>query len=277
VSAAKKKTIFPASRELFRLVRAVADSREIREEMSDVDIGRLVGFESSRTSRWKHGQISVADAARLVALSQSLDLDLTVLTHVAAGYLSADEALELLFDENKLVRFLGEQIVLPLDQQVVSLTGGEGVTCRVTRRRAGQYRRQAKRIGGAAPQEETDAPVVLLADDDRSTIDVFENLTGPETGVVGAVARSAPEALLKAGRLAPQLVIFDLFLGQADGFGALKSLAVDEATREAEVFATSLSVTPEVVRNALGCGALDVIQRPLRARVLARLIGRLRR
>ena len=97
-------TIFPASRELFNLVRAVADRGG--EHMTDVDIGRVVGFESPRTSRWKYGKIAVDDAARLLALSQFFEIDLTLLANVAASYVSAADALDILGSERKLIRFL---------------------------------------------------------------------------------------------------------------------------------------------------------------------------
>ncbi len=244
--------------------------------MSDVDIGRVVGFESPRTSRWKHGQIAVVDSARLLALSQSFDIDICVLSHVAAGYLSTGDALKILSDEDKLCRFLGEQMVLSADQQAFSLTSGDTVY-RISRRSAGHYHRRAKRIGKGVRGTAEDDVVALLADDEKSTIEAFENLTGSDVGIDGVVARSGAEALVVAGRIRPQLIIVDLFLGGVDGFAALRSLTTDEATQGAEVFATSRSLTPDMVRAALGCGAVEVLQRPLRSRVLNRLLGRLRR
>ncbi len=253
----------------------MANKRNTKERLSDVDIGRVIGFESPRTSRWKHGQIAVVDAERLYALSQSFDIDISILVQVASGYLSAGEGIKILSNEGKLIRFLGEQIVLPADDQMVSLTGGDGTMCRVIRRTSGHYHRRAKRLRSAVQEEESD-PIVLLADDDKDAIEIFENLTGSDTGITGVVARTGPEALVAAGRLCPQLVIFDLFIGQADGFVALRSLISDEATQEAEVFATSLSLSIDIVRMALGCGAIEVLQRPLRSRTLSRLLGRLR-
>ncbi len=272
------KTVnFPASRELFQVARAVADAldRASVDRLSDAEIGKLIGFESARTSRWKHGQIAVQDAARLIALSQALDIDLTVLSHVASGSINATEALEILSNVNRLVRFLGEQMVLPAD--------GLGITMRcantrfkVIRRSRGHYRRRPKRIGREGAVDTEDEPVVLLVDDNAPTIRYFRNLTGSGTGVNGIVARTGPEALIAAGKAQPQLVIFDLFIGQIDGFAAVKRLAESDATSEAEVYATSLSVTNDIVRTALGAGATDVIRRPIQARVLSALINRVR-
>ncbi len=273
----KREANFPASRELYQLVRHFADRRDPHEKMSDVEIGRLIGFESARTSRWKHGQIAVADAPRLLALSHSLDIDYTVLSHVASGYLSVEEAMELLESENRLVRFLGDAAVLPEDDQSLTLSTADGSHCRVVRRAPGHYLRRSKRITRNETDETSPDRCVLLADDDEQTVEAFRNLTGEGTGVVGIVARSSTEALILAGQHQPQLVLFDLFLGQMDGFAAIRALSSIAPTRDAEIVATSLSVTPEIARTATGSGATDVLARPLRARVLGRVIGRIRR
>ena len=275
--AKSKSVLFPASRELFKVIRAVADSRHGAERVSDVEIGRAVGFESARTSRWKHGQIAVTDAPRLLALSQSFDIDISVLAQVSAGYILSDEALEILANEGKFIRFLGDQIVLPGDDQVISLTGGDGTLCRVIRRSQGHYHRRAKRLGTNSTNEKNELVTVLLVDDDENTIEVFQNLTGADTGINGVVARTGLEALVCCGKTSPDLVIFDLFCGQIDGFAAIKCIATNEITQDTEIFATSLSVTQDVVRSALGSGALEVLQKPLKSSILSRLLSRVRR
>ncbi len=269
---------FPSSRELFRLVRAVADIRDPSERMSDVELGRLVGFESARTSRWKYGKIAVGDAGRLITLSQILDIHVTILTQVAAGYLSADEAMEILENSELLVQFIGEQTVLPNDSQVITLTDGAGAQCRVTRRAPGHYHRHARRLDDMAKKgKEVVEKTVILADDNEGTMEVFRNLTGADTGLKGIVAKSCLDALIIAGKTSPQMVILDLFAGGVDGFNAIRTLSTNEKTRDAQIIGTSLSVTPDVVRFALGAGATEVLQRPLRSRMLSRVLGRVRR
>ncbi|MCP4197668.1 MAG: response regulator [Proteobacteria bacterium] len=273
-----KSVLFPASRELFKVIRVVANNRSSSDRISDVEIGRAVGFESARTSRWKHGQIAVTDAPRLLALSQSFDIDISILAQVSAGYILSDEALEILANEGKFVRFVGEQIVLPADDQVISLTGGDGTLCRVIRRSKGHYHRRAKRLGtNSISENKKELLTVLLVDDDENTIEVFNNLTGAETGIDGFVARTGLEALIHCGKTSPDLIIFDVFCGQIDGFAAIKSIATSEITQDTEIFATSLSLTRDVVRTALGSGALEVLQKPLKSSVLSRLLSRVRR
>ena len=65
------------------------------------------------------------------------------------------------------------------------------------------------------------------------------------------------------------------FLGQADGFAAVRSLTTNEATSATEVVATSLIMNPDVVRAAKGSGASEILERPLRSRPLGRLLRNL--
>lgn len=268
---------FPSSKELFRLARSIANQQEkgTSEILSDADLGKRIGFESARTSRWKHGQISVQDADRLIALSQALDIDITVLCHVAAGYLTADEALEILSNTSNLVRFLGEQMVLPGDNQIVTLIS-DNTRFKVTRRTSSHYRRQPKGTGKDSFSELEDIPSILLVDDSPSTIRNFKNLTGEVTGIEGIVSRTGIEGLIAAGKYQPRIVIFDLFIGNLDGFAAIRTISKEKLTSEAEVYASTLSMSPDIVRNALGSGAYDVLQRPLNSKILTTLIQRAR-
>jgi len=269
--------LFPASRELFDLVRAVADEVHAADRVSDAEIGRMVGLESARTSRWKHGRISIADAGRLLAIASALDVDVSVLAHVAAGDMSAEDALEVLADDSRFVRFLCDHILLPGDGQTVTLAASNGAEARVARRAPGRYERRYRRGARSRREEPEEEPLVLLVDDDDATLEVFGSLTGPGTGIRGAVARSGPAALVAVGILRPRLVIFDLFVGQVDGFAAIRALASQEGAGAPRVVATSLSVSADVVRHARGSGASEVVQRPLRSRVLGRLLRRLGR
>ncbi|MBN2714557.1 MAG: response regulator [Deltaproteobacteria bacterium] len=273
----RKIPVFPASRELFLLVRQVADKVYTDEPLSDAALGRMVGLENARTSRWKHGQIAVDDAARLVSLSQSLSIDITLLCHVASGYLTAEEALSVLADEVQFLRFISEQIVLPHNEQALTLLDSVGSEARVVRSSSTQYRRQFRRGGSGRPilkkeQEQT----VLLADDEPGTLELFVNVTGPGTGIRGVVIRTLTDLLVSAGELQPQMIIMDLFLPGADGFAALRSLSASSVLSTARLVATTSLMTPDVVRKAKGCGAHQVIERPLRARPIGKLLRELR-
>ena len=274
----RKDPSFPTSLELFRFVRAVANQYAAAEKVSDAEIGRAIGLESARTSRWKHGQIAINDAPRLLALAQFIGIDVTVLSQVAAGYISHKEALEIVENEREFVRFLGENVLLPQNGQSLSIVSKEGSEVRVVRHSRSHYDRPFRRSDSRRQLSEKKQDItVLLVDDDEVTLDVFVNLTGEGTGIDGVVARNASEALILAGHLRPRLIIFDLFIGQIDGFLAVRNLVKNNITNATEVIATSLVTTSEIIRNAKGAGAKDVIQRPLRARPLGKLLRDLRR
>lgn len=269
----KKTPVFPTSLELFELVRKVADTIFKDEKLSDADLGRMIGLDSARTSRWKHGQIAVNDAARLIVLSQSLSIDISILSHVAAGYLSSDDAAEMLTKDREFIRFLSEQIMLPKNEQALTILGSDGSEARIVRNTASQYDRPFRRTGTTRPLSKKEREVVvLLADDDDATIDVFSNITGKGTGITGVVSKTITESLIAAGQMHPRLIIMDLFLSGADGFQAIRSLCSHTATNASEIVATSKLLTPEIIRKARGCGASQVIERPLRARPLGKLL-----
>jgi CheY-like chemotaxis protein len=212
-----------------------------------------------------------------VALSQAFDIDLTVLCHVAAGQLSAAAAADLLGSDRELVRFLGEQLVLPAERRKISLTSGEGAEARVLRHPDGGYERtfRRRRSGAVAPALE-EQPAVLLVDDDAQTLELFANLSGGRAGIEGIVARSGPQGLVLAGERRPRLVIFDLFIGGVDGYAAVRSLTAGRPSAGPVVVATSLHCNPEIERTARGNGAAELLPRPLRSRNLAKLLRSVR-
>ncbi|MBN2342595.1 MAG: response regulator [Deltaproteobacteria bacterium] len=275
--AEKKAAVFPTSRELFALVRKIADDIYADEPLSDAALGRMVGLESARTSRWKHGQIAVDDAARLLSLSQSLSIDIMLLCHVAAGYFTAEEALGILSNEMDFLRFLCDQLVLPQNEQALTMLDSVGSEARIVRSSPTQYQRQFRRSGSGRPilkneQERT----VLLADDDVATIEIFSNVTGTGTGIRGVVVGSLTDLLVQAGEVHPQMIVMDLFLPGADGFSVLRSLSASPALSTVRLIATSSLMTSDIVRKAKGCGASQVLERPLRARPIGKLLRELR-
>lgn len=262
---------FPGSKELFEVCRAVADRARPGERVSDVELGRLVGFENARTSRWKHGRIEVADATRLLALSRALELDLAVLVEVAAGKLRAREALGLIEDPARHLRFIADTILPGQEGRSVRVTdaSGRGFAVEVL----GPHKVERREIlfgeGTAAA-----APVLprrrlaLLADDDPEVALVFLNAARDQPAVDPLVATSLPQALVLAGARRPDLVLLDLFLPGGDGFAALRALHQHAGTAGARLVATTYHPTPEIAERAKASGAQDVVARPLQVRYL---------
>ncbi|MBN2803373.1 MAG: response regulator [Deltaproteobacteria bacterium] len=272
----KSSIKFPNSIQLFEFVRKIADDVFLEEPLSDVALGRIMGLEGARTSRWKYGQISVTDSPRLLALSEALNIDLYVLTHVASGYMSAKEAINLLSDSGEFLRFLGDQLVLPQNENTLTLIDADGAEARIVRNSPLRYTRKFRRAQSARPvSKDEQKRIFLLADDDPTAIEIFNNITGHGTGVEGIVAKTMPEALLMAGKYRPHMIVLDLFLSGADGFETLRALnAMDDIP--IRIIATSTVMTQAVLTKAKGCGASTVIERPLRARNLGKLVRELR-
>ncbi len=266
--AAPRGIPFPASRELFVFCRGRLLSQQTPDEpLSDADIGRLIEFENTRTSRWKHGRIEVADATRLLALAQALDLPLALVAEIAAGRLTASEAAALLEEPDRYLEYLAALLRPLAEGQRLSIVDDQERSVSVEKLGLHKFSRQA---GGPAPPRASGAKrkVALLGDDDPDAERLFLNVARDQPGLVVVVATSGPEALLAAGRTHPDLVLLDVFLPGIDGFSALRTLARAASL----VIATAANLTPEVATRARGSGAADVVRRPLRARVLSRIL-----
>jgi CheY-like chemotaxis protein len=264
---------FPGAKELFELARVLSTLAEDGRAVRDAEVGALVGFENARTSRWKHGQINVSDAARLLALAEALDVDAAILAEVAAGKLRADDAVPIVLDEERQIRWLARAARPPREGAPLSIAGSGGLEIVVEKRGRRQYERRERRgrAVGLPPERPRTA---LLADDDADSIAVFQNVAGQQPGLHAEVVSTTAQALVAAGRLAPHLVLLDPFLPGADGFSVLRALSRDPATRGALLVAILGRKSDDLAAKATGAGASEVVDRPLRATVLSRLLKR---
>jgi CheY-like chemotaxis protein len=185
--------------------------------------------------------------------------------------------LTIVSSDDRLIRFLTDQVVLLGEEQSLTLSGVDGTVGRIVRRGPGTYHRSVRRAPQGTPALPSEERAIVLADDNQQTLELFRNLCSEETGLLGMATSSATEALMLVGRLSPRMLVLDLFLGGVDGFAAIKSITSGEMGGHTEVVATSASLAPEITRTALGCGASEVVQRPLRARVLTRLLNKMRK
>lgn len=266
---------FPGSKELFEVCRAVADRARPGERVSDADLGRIVAFENARTSRWKHGNIEVADATRLLAIARALDLDLAVLVEVAAGKLRAREALALLGDAARHLRFIADTVVPGQEGRSVLVTDASGRGYAVEVLGPHKVERREIVVGEGRPAPAAVLPrrrLALLADDDSAVAQVFLNAAREQPAVDPLVATSLPQALVLAGGRRPDLVLLDVFLPGGDGFAALRALHQNSATSGAHLVATTLHVTPEITERAKASGAHEVVARPLQVRYLTQAL-----
>ncbi len=102
---------------------------------------------------------------------------------------------------------------------------------------------------------------ILIADDDESVAECLEILLGL-SGYEVFVARNGQEAVQKARRVVPDLILLDMIMPKLTGFDACKIIKNDPALRHIPVIAlTSLSQMGDM-EKAYAAGADDYQHKP---------------
>ena len=126
--------------------------------------------------------------------------------------------------------------------------------------------------GRAAEPTEPGAPRILVADDNRDMRDYLSRLLSAEGWRVETVADG--ETALRTIRLdRPDLLITDVMMPRLDGFGLIRALRSDQATRSLPVLVLSARAGQESSVEGLAAGADDYVVKPFSA---AQLIARVR-
>jgi diguanylate cyclase (GGDEF)-like protein len=107
---------------------------------------------------------------------------------------------------------------------------------------------------------------VLVADDDPINRQVLAELLKPEYTVL--LAKNGEQALERATRHAPDLVLLDVMMPDMDGFEVLRRLRAHPATAQMAVIFISGLDRPEDEANGLKAGAADYIAKPINATVV---------
>ncbi len=116
----------------------------------------------------------------------------------------------------------------------------------------------------------TDKERILVVDDERLNLKMLGELLKPEYTVI--LANSGPQALERAARVPPSLVLLDIVMPGMDGFHVLKRLKNHRATREIPVIFITALTGGEDEEKGLLLGAVDYIAKPFQpAVVLARI------
>jgi len=107
---------------------------------------------------------------------------------------------------------------------------------------------------------------VLIADDDAINRQVLAELLKPEYTVL--LAKNGEQALERAARHAPDLILLDVMMPDLDGYEVLRRLRADpQLTHLAVIFISGLD-RPEDEANGLKLGASDYIAKPFNATVV---------
>lgn len=117
-------------------------------------------------------------------------------------------------------------------------------------------------------------PRILVAEDDRYLAAlVRQTLEGH--GMTVTVAQDGEDALHRADRDCPDLVILDVSMPMLDGFDVLRTLKADRFHRDTPVLMLTASRCERDVRRAVSSGAADFIAKPFRPDQLAKRVKRL--
>ncbi|MGV7207655.1 diguanylate cyclase domain-containing protein [Oxalobacteraceae bacterium A2-2] len=107
---------------------------------------------------------------------------------------------------------------------------------------------------------------VLVADDDAINRQVLAELLKPEYTVL--LAKNGAQALERASRHAPDLILLDVMMPDMDGYEVLRRLREDLQTAHISVIFISGLDRPEDEANGLKMGAADYIAKPFNATVV---------
>lgn len=107
---------------------------------------------------------------------------------------------------------------------------------------------------------------VLIADDDAINRDVLCELLQPEYTVL--LAKNGAQALERAARHVPDLVLLDVMMPDMSGYEVLRQLRATPATEHLSVIFISGLDRPEDEATGLKMGASDYIAKPFNATVV---------
>ncbi|MCC2606462.1 diguanylate cyclase [Planctobacterium marinum] len=107
----------------------------------------------------------------------------------------------------------------------------------------------------------SDKPKILIVDDEKSNLKILSEFLGGDGQIM--LAKSGKQALEKAARALPDIILLDVVMPDMDGFEVLKQLKAAPGTRLIPViFITGLTdVTFE--EKGLALGASDYIIKPI--------------
>ncbi|MFT7839867.1 ATP-binding protein [Saccharothrix sp. BKS2] len=124
---------------------------------------------------------------------------------------------------------------------------------------------------GAPPTADGDRPRLLVAEDNADLRDYLRDLLAGHFAV--ELSGDGEDALDRVRRRPPDLVLADVMMPRLDGFGLLRELRADPATRHLPVVLLSARAGEEAAAEGLAAGADDYLVKPFSS---VDLVARLR-
>ena len=95
---------------------------------------------------------------------------------------------------------------------------------------------------------------ILLVDDEKFILKMYQ-MKLERDGYIVFTAQNGKDAVSRAKEERPDIIFLDIVMGNMDGFGALKELKKDAATKEVPVFMLTNIVSDRDKKEALSLGA----------------------
>jgi PAS domain S-box-containing protein len=122
------------------------------------------------------------------------------------------------------------------------------------------------RVAGGRPR------TILYVEDNRSNLELMEQVIGRLTGVTLLSTVQGQEGLALAAEHTPDLILLDVHLPDLDGHAVLRRLKEDDHTRAIPVVMVSADATPAQIARLRGAGARAYLTKPFDVRQLLALI-----
>ena len=119
--------------------------------------------------------------------------------------------------------------------------------------------------------DETKKNSILIVDDEKSNLMVLTHILSPEYTIY--TAKDGQDAINKAGKLLPDLILLDIIMPEMDGYEVLTTLKNSAETRKIPViFITGLD-SSEDEEKGLVLKAADYIGKPFRPAIVKLRVG----
>jgi CheY-like chemotaxis protein len=100
--------------------------------------------------------------------------------------------------------------------------------------------------------KQTEKPLVLVVDDQPDNLYMYSQYLESQGRLRIITAMTGPEALVKARRLQPDVILLDLSIPQMNGYEIARALAADESTKHIPIILVSAYASQADAIEALG-------------------------
>ena len=106
-------------------------------------------------------------------------------------------------------------------------------------------------------------PKKILLVDDSNTVLMMERMILSQARYELSTARNGREAVERARRERPDLILMDVVMPELDGFGALAALREDEITRTIPIIMVTTRSEAHSVETGFARGCNDYVTKPV--------------